>query len=230
MSRKWLRERSKDAWYKLAKREGWRSRASYKLIQIQEKVPVIREGDRVVDLGAAPGGWSQVAVELAGPSGVVVGVDLDSIERLDGATFLRGDMTRPETVAAVLEAIGGSADVVISDMSPNISGAYSTDQARSVWLCENALAFAEKSLARGGTFVAKVFEGDLFPAFLRKVEDRFRDLRVVNPRASRKASSEVYVVALGFRGPAAYAPEREDAWTEGMGLPPSRRAAHGTSP
>src|SRR5207249_2758345 len=117
VSKKWLRERSKDAWYKLAKKEGWRSRASFKLIQIDEKFELFFDGARVVDLGAAPGGWSQVAVELVGAEGKVVGVDLDKIEPLEGATFLRGDMTSPDTVARTMEAIGGQADVVISDMS-----------------------------------------------------------------------------------------------------------------
>lgn len=225
VSRKWLRERSKDSWYKAAKREGWRSRASYKLIQIQEKMDLIEEGDKVVDLGAAPGGWSQVALELVGPDGAVVGIDLDRIVPLEGATFIKGDMTRAETVAKALEAIGGAADVVISDMSPNISGSYSTDQARSVWLCENALQFADKALKRNGRFVAKVFEGDLFPGFLDQVRDRFMSVRMVNPEASRKASSEVYVVGLGFRGPGKYRePQEAPQWEEGQGLPPSRKA------
>ena len=224
MSRKWLRERSKDFWYKLAKKEGWRTRASFKLMQLDEKHHLLQEGDRVVDLGAAPGGWSQVAVELVGPEGRVVGVDLDRIEPIEGATFLRGDMTDPDTVARVLQATDGVADAVISDMSPNISGAYSTDHARSIHLCEQALAFAEKVLVPGGTFVCKVFEGDLFPQLLQKVRRAFEDVKVANPAASRSASSEVYVVAKGFRGPSRYPAAREPPrWEEGMGLPPSRR-------
>jgi 23S rRNA (uridine2552-2'-O)-methyltransferase len=224
MSRKWLRERSKDAWYKLAKKEGWRSRASFKLLQLDEKFQLFFEGARVVDLGAAPGGWSQVAVELVGPEGKVVGVDLDRIEPLEGAVFLRGDMTSPDTVARALAAAGGVADVVVSDMSPNISGAYATDHARSIHLCETALAFAEKVLSRDGAFVCKVFEGDLFPQLLARVRETFDEVHVANPAASRSASSEVYVVARGFRGPRAYAaPEPERGWREGDPLPPSRR-------
>jgi 23S rRNA (uridine2552-2'-O)-methyltransferase len=224
MSRKWLRERSKDAWYKLAKKEGWRTRASFKLLQIDEKFHLLFEGARVVDLGAAPGGWSQVAVELVGPDGKVVGVDLDKIEPLEGATFLRGDMTDPETVARTMAATGGAADVVISDMSPNISGAYATDHARSVHLCESALAFAEKVLVKDGAFVCKVFEGDLFPELLKKVRGVFADVNVANPAASRSASSEVYVVARRFRGPSRYPrPEAPKEWAEGDALPPSRR-------
>lgn len=224
MAKKWLRERSQDFWYKLAKRTGWRTRASFKLMQLDEKHHIIHEGDRVVDLGAAPGGWTQVAVELVGPEGVVVGVDLDKIEPVEGATLLRGDMTKDTTVARTMEAIGGSADVVISDMSPNISGVYATDHARSIHLCEAALDFAEKVLVPRGRFVCKVFEGDLFPQFLHRLRKVFRDVKVSSPAASRAASSEVYVVAKGFRGPSGYPPiEKEPEWQEGMGLPPSRR-------
>ena len=223
MSHKWLRERSKDFWYRLAKKEGWRTRASYKLMQLDQKHEIFFEGMRVVDLGAAPGGWSQVAKELVGEEGVVVGVDLDKIEPMDGVTFLRGDMTSPDTVARTLEAIGGVADVVISDMSPNISGAYATDHARSIHLCESALGFAEKVLTREGTFVCKIFEGDLFPRFLNGVRGIFEEVRVDHPPASRASSSEVYMVAKGFKGPRKYAPAKADAgWVEGQGLPPSR--------
>ena len=225
MSRKWLRERSKDFWYKLAKKEGWRSRASFKLMQLDEKHEIFYEGMRVVDLGAAPGGWSQVAIELVGPEGKVVGVDLDKIEPLEGVTFLRGDMTSEDTVARTMEACGGVADVVISDMSPNISGSYATDHARSIWLVESAFAFAEKVLARDGTFVCKVFEGDMFPGFLHKIRKLFEDVRVDHPPASRSASSEVYVVAKGFKGPSKYGTPRRESTTgaETTELPPSRK-------
>ena len=229
VSRKWLRERSKDFWYKLAKKEGWRTRASFKLMQLDEKFELFFEGARVVDLGAAPGGWSQVAVELVGPEGRVVGVDLDKIEPLEGVTFLRGDMTDPDTVSRVLEATEGVADVVISDMSPNISGAYATDHARSIHLCSMALEFAGKVLVRDGTFVCKVFEGDMFPEFLNTVRKQFRDVRISNPAASRAASSEVYLVAQGFKGPAKYAPiPKPREWQEGDPLPPSRRERRGS--
>ncbi len=222
LSRKWLRERSKDAWYKKAKREGYRSRASYKLLQIEERFHVFAEGDRVVDLGAAPGGWSQVAAELVGPEGSVVGIDLDAIQPFEPAefaaphapvTFLRGDMTRPEALAAVLEAAGGVADVVVSDMSPNISGQYVMDHARSVHLSEMALGAAERMLRRGGSFVCKVFEGEDMKRFLDAVLARFREVKVTSPAASRKSSSEVYVVARGFQGMVLPPPEPD--WREG---------------
>jgi 23S rRNA (uridine2552-2'-O)-methyltransferase len=198
MPRRWVRERRKDPFYRKAKREGYRSRASYKLLQIQERFGVIRADDRVVDLGAAPGGWSQVARDLAGPGGSVVGVDLAPIEPLEGVLFLRGDMTAAETVERVKAAAGGKLDAVISDMSPNISGVYAIDHARSVFLCEQALAFARMTLRRGGNFVCKVFGGDLLGDFVSKVAAEFGDAKIHSPAASRSSSSEVYVVARGF--------------------------------
>ncbi|HLE96000.1 MAG TPA: RlmE family RNA methyltransferase [Candidatus Thermoplasmatota archaeon] len=222
MSRKWLRERSKDAWYKKAKKEGYRSRASYKLLQIDERFELFEPGMRVVDLGAAPGGWSQVAAILVGSGGSVIGVDLDPITPLTEdevgddaapATFLRGDITRSDTVARTLEAAGGAADVVISDMSPNISGQYSVDQARSAHLAGKALAFAERVLVPGGAFICKVFEGEDLKPFLDEVRARFREVKVTSPAASRSSSSEVYVVARDFV--AMKMPPLTEAWKEG---------------
>lgn len=222
MSKKWLRERRQDPWYKKAKKEGWRTRASYKLLQLDERFELFHEGDRVVDLGAAPGGWAQVAAEIVGETGSVVGVDLDAIEPFaEGevtaatpVTFLRGDMTKADTVAKVLQAVDGVADVVISDMSPNISGTYSIDHARSVYLCEMALSFAEKVLRRGGSFVCKMFEGEDTKVFLDKARKRFTEVKVTSPAASRDASSEVYVVARGFTG-MVMPPLEEKTWKEG---------------
>lgn len=220
MPRRWVRERRKDEYYLKAKKEGYRSRASYKLLQIQERFSIIAEGARVVDLGAAPGGWSQVAAELAGLEGTVVGVDLAPIEPLEGVVFLRGDMTEPETVARAREAIGGEADVVVSDMSPNISGIYTVDHSRSVHLVENALAFAQQVLRPGGHFVAKLFDGDLSQNLVARVERSFDYVRVHNPDASRSASSEVYVVAKRFKRGARAGPPREAKaeWREGEPL------------
>lgn len=239
MSKKWLRESSKDAWYRLAKKEGYRSRASYKLQQINERHNVIKSGDRVVDLGAAPGGWSQVAVELTQSTPdafTVVGIDLDAIEPLEGALFVRGDITLESAVQRVLDVQGGEADVVISDMSPNISGSYTTDHARSIYLCEAALAFAHRVLRPGGNFVVKVFEGDLFPGFLAKVRADFHVVHAFAPAASRDASSEVFVVGKGFRGAGrvdrsgpSYQRVRKakvpaEEWKDGSPLPPSWNA------
>lgn len=225
MTRRWVRERRDDAYYKKAKREGYRSRAAFKLKQIDRKYDVLREGDRVVDLGAAPGGWTQVAVEAVGPAGAVVGVDLDPITPLEGAVFLRGDMTRPETAREVAERIGGEADVVISDMSPNISGNYSVDHARSVHLCREALRFAGRALRPGGRFVVKVFEGDLFKDFYDEVGEAFQFHKAYSPPASRNASSEIYVIAKGFKGESPKRRRRgdDDAPERRPGVPPPSR-------
>ncbi|HVL88057.1 MAG TPA: RlmE family RNA methyltransferase [Candidatus Thermoplasmatota archaeon] len=198
MVRRWVRERRSDPFYRKAKREGYRSRAAYKLLQMHERYGVFRPGDVVVDLGAAPGGWSQVAVELSSP-GRVVGIDLQEIEPLSGAELVRGDFTRPETTQRIRDMIG-QASVVVSDMSPNISGNYSTDHARSIHLCEQALAFATQVLKPGGVFVVKVFEGDLFADFLVQARRHFAMVKAHHPEASRSSSSEVYVVAKGFKG------------------------------
>ena len=203
MAERWVQQRRSDAYWKKAKREGYRSRAAYKLQQIQARYGVLRRGDRVVDLGCAPGGWTQAALEIVGERGAVVGVDLDKVQKLPPATFVKGDMTKPETLAAVKVALGGSgAEAVISDMSPNISGMYSVDQARSVMLARMALRTARELLQPGGTFVAKVFEGEDFAGFLAEVKRSFRFVKVHAPPASRKESSEVYVVAKRFKGAA----------------------------
>jgi 23S rRNA (uridine2552-2'-O)-methyltransferase len=152
-----------------------------------------------VDLGASPGGWSQVASELAGGSGKVVAIDLARIKPLDGVTILRGDMRTPETVEAVIAALGGSkADCVISDMSPDISGNYSIDHARSIELSEAALDFARKVLRFKGNFVVKVFQGDMSDEFLGKVRAQFASCRAFRPEASRSQSSETYMIGKGF--------------------------------
>ncbi|MEM2869392.1 MAG: RlmE family RNA methyltransferase [Thermoplasmata archaeon] len=201
MSLRWYLARKKDPYYRMAKRERYRSRAAYKLLQLQERFGVIRPGDVVVDLGASPGGWSQVAASLAGPLGLVVAVDRARMAPLEGVFFVRGDLRSPSTRERVMEALGTRlADVVISDMSPHISGNYSIDHARSIELCEAALSFARQCLRRGGGFVAKVFEGDMFREFLKKLERDFRSCRAHHPPASRKSSSEVYVVCRGFKG------------------------------
>jgi 23S rRNA (uridine2552-2'-O)-methyltransferase len=206
LSDRWVRQRRDDAYWKAAKRRGYRSRAAYKLQQIARRYGVLRKGSFVVDLGAAPGGWSQVAAEAVGPDGGVVAVDLSRVPPLAGVRVVRGDVTAPETRERVrLElaaARGGSAegaDVVLSDMAPNISGIYSVDQARSVVLAKTALEAAGALLRPGGHLVVKVFEGEDFARFLESVRRRFAFVKVYNPPASRKQSSEVYVVAKGMR-------------------------------
>lgn len=198
MSKRWLNERRHDFYYRKAKQLKYRSRASFKLHQIDERFGIFREGASVVDLGAAPGGWLQIAKERVGPQGKVVGVDLQRIDPLEGVQTIRGDMTRPETVEELRALLGGEADIVISDMSPNISGNYSIDQARSVDLCSHALEFARQTLRPGGSLVMKVFEGDLMNDLLSDVRKSFSSVRLHSPKASRSSSSEIYVVAQGF--------------------------------
>lgn len=203
MARKWLRERRKDHYYRLAKKEHYRSRASYKLIYIQEKYEIIRKGDIVVDLGCAPGGWLQVARELVGESGFVFGVDLQEIEPLEGVVIIQGNFLRKETREklknAIVEISGReNANVVLSDMSPNISGNYSIDHARSVELVINAFEFACQILSPGGNFVAKVFQGDMYEGLIRKFCAKFDLVKGYKSEASRKSSSEIYIVCKGY--------------------------------
>ena len=195
-----MTERRNDPYSKAAKRMDYRSRASFKLIQIDDKFKLLKRGAVVADLGAAPGGWLQVAAERVGPKGKVVGVDLQPIEPLEGVDIVQGDMRKEETVMDMLEALGGKADVVLSDMSPNISGSYSMDHARSVDLCEHALEFAEKVLEPGGALVMKIFEGDMMQDLMKQVKARFKEVKLYGPEASRASSSEIYIIARDFIG------------------------------
>jgi len=195
-----MTERRNDPYSKAAKRMDYRSRASFKLIQIDDKFKLLKRGAVVADLGAAPGGWLQVAAERVGPREKVVGVDLQPIEPLEGVDIVQGDMRKEETVMDMLEALGGKADVVLSDMSPNISGSYSMDHARSVDLCEHALEFAEKVLEPGGALVMKIFEGDMMQDLMKQVKARFKEVKLYGPEASRASSSEIYIIARDFIG------------------------------
>jgi len=200
VSKRWMTERRNDPYSKAAKKLDYRSRASFKLIQIDDKFKLLKRGAVVADLGAAPGGWLQVAAERVGPKGKVVGVDLQPIEPLEGVETVQGDMRKEDTVTDMLEALGGKADVVLSDMSPNISGSYSMDHARSVDLCEHALEFAEKVLKPGGALVLKIFEGDMMADFMKMVKTHFKEVKLYGPEASRASSSEIYIVARDFIG------------------------------
>ncbi|MDD3492093.1 MAG: RlmE family RNA methyltransferase [Candidatus Thermoplasmatota archaeon] len=196
MPTRWYRERKGEGFYRKAKREGYRARSAYKLLQINDRYEVIGKGDLVVDLGAAPGGWSQVARELGAR---VVAVDLDSMKPLEGVSFIKGDITEDGTVEKILQQ-AGAADAVISDLSPNLTGNYVMDQARSVWLTQSALRVAERLLVERGNFVCKVFMGEDYPDFLAQVEQRFTLVKAFSPQASRKRSSEIYLVAKNFAG------------------------------
>ena len=209
MSDRWLAERKREHYYRLAKKLNYRSRASFKLAQIDEKFHIFREGDAVTDLGAAPGGWLQIAKERVGETGKVVGVDLQKIEPLEGVQTIRGDMLKPETAEKLKELLGGKADVVISDMSPNISGSYCMDHARSVELCTYALNFARQVLKPKGNLVMKIFEGDMMKGFLNDVRSSFQNVKLHSPKASRDSSSEIYIIATGFIPPKEPVPEEE---------------------
>jgi 23S rRNA (uridine2552-2'-O)-methyltransferase len=196
----------KDDYYNRAKQQGYRSRAAYKLKQLDEDAGLIDDGDTVVDLGAAPGGWLQVATELAGEGGTVVGVDLQRIKPIDGVETIRGDMTDEETREKVVARVGGGetdaegdagVDVVVSDMAPNMTGEYSLDHARSVYLARTAFETSLELLAPGGDFVAKVFEGPDTNELRADIDREFEYVRTIHPKASRDSSSELYMVAKG---------------------------------
>jgi 23S rRNA (uridine2552-2'-O)-methyltransferase len=200
VTKAWRADRRRDKYYRKAKREHYRSRAVYKLKQLDYRFDLVRPGNTVVDLGASPGGWSQVAAELVGKDGMVVAVDIDRMIPIEGVSFVRGDMRNSTTVARVLELLPEGADVVISDMSPDISGNYSYDHARSIELCEHALKFATTVLHEGGNFLCKMFYGDMSRGFMGAVRKEFGQVHTHHPKASRSSSSEVYVVGIEFRG------------------------------
>jgi 23S rRNA (uridine2552-2'-O)-methyltransferase len=188
-------KKRQDFYYRKAKFEGYRSRASYKLLQIQERYRIVQRGDVVVDLGAAPGGWLQVIRKL---DATAIAVDLQQIAPLDGVTSIRADITAPEIVVERIQELVGKVNVVVSDAAPNLSGVWSLDHARSIDLSSCALKIATGVLKTGGNFVVKVFQGDLFDTFTREVSAHFSFVKSFNPRASRKQSAEIYVVAKRY--------------------------------
>jgi 23S rRNA (uridine2552-2'-O)-methyltransferase len=196
-SQRWLARQLNDPYVRAAKQAGWRSRAAFKLIELDDRFKLIRPGARVVDLGAAPGGWSQVAVRRR--AGRVVGLDLLAIEPVNGATFLQGDFTEADMPERVSALLGAAPDLVLSDMAPNTTGHQSTDHLRIMALAEMAADFARSVLAPGGAFVAKVFQGGSERSMLAALKRDFAQVRHAKPPASRKDSSELYVVATGLR-------------------------------
>jgi 23S rRNA (uridine2552-2'-O)-methyltransferase len=199
-SRRWLSRQLNDPYVAEARRVGYRSRAAFKLIELDERFRLLRPGQRVADLGCAPGGWAQVAVARVGRRGIVVGIDLVETAPLPGATFLRGDVSDASTPAVLDAALGGLADIVLSDMAPPTIGHAATDHLRIVALAEDAFAVASQILKPGGTLVAKVFQGGAEGALLATLKRDFVELRHAKPPASRAESAETYVVAAGFRG------------------------------
>lgn len=195
-----MKARKHDRYYRAAKRQEYRSRAAIKLSQIDRDYGLFRDGDTVVDLGAAPGGWSQIARERIGPTGRVLAVDLAHVAPLDGVEFLRGDFTSSNVQAKLFEILRRPADVVLSDMSPRLSGQRSYDEARALELARAALSFAVRALRPGGDFLVKVFQGGEYPRFLEEVASHFEAAKGVKPRASTPSSPEIYVLARGRIG------------------------------
>lgn len=207
---RWLSRQLNDPYVARAKREGWRSRAAFKLIEIDDKYHLLKPGARVVDLGAAPGGWSQVAVKRIGPKGRVVGIDLLDIEPIAGVEFAVMDFLDADAPERLRAMLGGDADVVMSDMAANATGHKKTDHLKIVALAELAIEFAREVLAPGGSFVAKVLQGGTEGSLLTDLKRDFATVKHVKPAASRKDSAELYVLATGFRGRKAEKPQ-EDA-------------------
>lgn len=199
-SKAWLHEHLNDPYVLRANAEGYRARAAYKLMEIDDRDHVLRRGNVVVDLGVAPGSWSQLAVQRCGPAGRVFGLDLLPIEPLHGVDFLLGDFSDDAVLAELERRLDGAhVDVVLSDMAPNLSGVATVDQARSIMLCELALDFAVNHLSSSGYFLVKVFQGEGFMAFRKEMERRFASVQVRKPKASRDRSAEVYLLATKLR-------------------------------
>lgn len=199
-SERWLKEHFSDPYVKQAQKAGYRSRAVYKLIEIDDKDHLLRPGMVVVDLGAAPGGWAQVASQRVGKYGTVIALDLLPIEPIAGVHILQGDFTEENTLQALLSLIKTPIDVVLSDMAPNMSGHDSVDVPKSIYLAELALDFAIHHLKQDGALLMKVFEGEDFQNLYAAVKRYFKTTTIRKPKASRGRSREVYVLAKGFRG------------------------------
>jgi 23S rRNA (uridine2552-2'-O)-methyltransferase len=199
-SGRWLQRHVKDPYVRQAKADGFRSRAAFKLLEVNTRHRLLIPGARVVDLGAAPGGWSQVAAQNVGSRGRIVAVDLLEVAPISGVTLLRGDFRRPEVQARLAAELGGEkADVVLSDMSPNISGIASADQARAAELVRAAIEFCRLQLAADGAFLVKIFQGEEFAALHAELKQVFRKIDIIKPTASRDESRETYMLARGLK-------------------------------
>ncbi|MGB2173195.1 MAG: 23S rRNA (uridine(2552)-2'-O)-methyltransferase RlmE [Porticoccaceae bacterium] len=199
-NRTWIKQHVKDPYVVQSQRDGYRSRASYKLLEIVEKTRMIKPGMTVVDLGSAPGGWSQVAAKLVGHKGSVVAVDILPMNPIAGVDFIQGDFTEEQILAELLEKIGNKpVDLVISDMAPNLTGMKAVDQPAVVYLAELAVDLAQQVLPVGGIFIAKLFQGEGFDEFVRNTRKVFNIVSLKKPDASRSKSREVYLVAKGLR-------------------------------
>jgi len=197
----WVKERKREYYYRKAKEEKFRSRAAYKLLQVVEKHRFIKPGDVVVDLGAAPGGWTQASRRIVGSSGFVLGIDLKHMEPIDlpNVRTITGDVTDSQITKNIKEFLPRSADVVISDVSPNISGIWELDHARQIDLTRHSLRIAISVLKSEGNFFVKVFHGDMLNDLVKEVKQRFRFVKLVKPKASKAKSSELYVLGMNFK-------------------------------
>ncbi|WP_010322415.1 23S rRNA (uridine(2552)-2'-O)-methyltransferase RlmE [Marinobacterium stanieri] len=200
-SARWLKEHVNDPFVKQAQKDGYRSRASYKLLALNEKDKLIKPGMLVIDLGSAPGGWSQIASELVGEKGKVIASDILPMDALPDVDFIQGDFTEESVFDEIMGVIADRpVDVVISDMAPNLSGVATADQAGSIYLIELALDMAQQVLKPKGSFVAKAFQGEGYEEFVKEVRNHFDSVVIRKPEASRARSREVYVVGRGFKG------------------------------
>lgn len=194
-----LADARKDQYRRLAKGQGYRARSAYKLLQLNSSYRILKKGSKVVDLGCAPGGWLQVATKEVGSSGKVVGIDLKPVEPVDGAMILQGSIEDPSMLTKIADILGGKADVILSDLAPNVSGVWDVDQARQISLSTTALGFARQVLRGGGSAVFKVFEGEMLGEFKAKLKSSFGRVLLSKPAASRQESSELYIVCLDFK-------------------------------
>jgi 23S rRNA (uridine2552-2'-O)-methyltransferase len=199
-SKAWMREHVNDPFVQLAKKEGWRSRAAFKLMEMDDKDRLLKRGEVVVDLGATPGGWSQVAARRVGDSGLVLALDLLEMEPIHGVDFIQGDFREDDVLARLEEKLNGrGVGLVMSDMAPNMSGVPLVDQARIMYLAELGLAFSQAHLKPDGAFLVKVFQGADYEAFLRAMREVFKTVAVRKPEASRDRSAELYLLGRVLR-------------------------------
>ncbi len=200
LPKRWLRERERDPYYRQAKKEGYRSRATFKLLQAVKKYRFMKKGDVVVDLGAAPGGWMQAARSIVGEGGYVLGVDIKEIIPLEqpNVKAIEANMMDPRVLDQIMKNLPRKPNVLLSDASPNISGVWDVDHARQIDLAETALEMAIKILRPNGNFFVKVFHGDLLNSFVKKVKSPFKFVKIVKPKVSKSKSSEIYVLAKSF--------------------------------
>jgi 23S rRNA (uridine2552-2'-O)-methyltransferase len=194
-----LADARRDQYRRLAKDQGYRARSAYKLLQMNRSYKIIKKGDKVVDLGCAPGGWLQVAMKEVGSSGKVIGVDLKPVTPVAGATILQGSIENPNMLSKIAEILGCKADVILSDMAPNVSGVWDIDHARQISLSTIALGFARQVLRVGGSSVFKIFEGEMLKEFKSELRKSFGKVLLSKPSASRQESSELYIVCLDFK-------------------------------